>query len=68
MSPSNRKKHLASLERRRTRLEDRLAGAYIGDPEPTRRELSTVNWAIRVIEAAEETGMLDDLANMGYQV
>ena len=68
MAPSERRKHRDSIQRRINRLTERLAAWEHGNPDPTRRELSSLNFVARVLDAAEENGMLDDLKMMGYDV
>lgn len=58
---------MTSLKRRRDRLTDRLR-TYKGNPTATNRELGALLWAIRVIEAAQQEGVLDDLSKIGFDV
>jgi glycerol-3-phosphate O-acyltransferase len=47
---SKHRKHVASLMRRRERLEARLAeGGLVGPETPQRRELSAITYAIEVL-------------------
>ena len=68
MAPSDRKKHRDAIQRRINRLEGRLASWDHGNPEPTKRELSSLNYVTRLLDAVEAEGVLDDLAQLGYRV
>jgi hypothetical protein len=39
-----------------------------GDPDRAKAELAAVNYALQIIKAADLTGVLDDLENMGVAV
>lgn len=52
---------VATLERRRDHLADRLAKWSRGDPSRTRAELGALNWALAVVRGAEHNGILTDL-------
>jgi len=54
-------RQLETLKRRQRRLEERLAGNFRGDPEPTKRELSALRWAIRVIENCDAADILKEV-------
>lgn len=60
---AKQKKHMQNLLRRRARLVERITGyRHDGNPEPARRELSALNYAIRVIENCDAAGILDDVS------
>lgn len=63
-----RAKRIDALCRRRDHLVERLARWQHGDPSRTRGELSALRWAIRLVEACEEEGVIDELRERGYQV
>lgn len=60
---AKQRKNLQNLQRRRDRLVERVSEyRKDGNPEPARRELSALNYAIRVIENCEAAGILDDVS------
>ncbi len=61
---SPQRKRVQALERRRDLLAQRLTEkGYRGDPDRQRAELGAINWALRIIRAAERTETLHDLEN-----
>jgi len=62
MNNDSRKKNLAALERRRGRLSQRLTEYRPdGDMGYTKAELRAVNYALRILDAAQREGVLMDL-------
>jgi hypothetical protein len=56
------KKQLSSLKRRQQRLAERVSGYRVdGNVDSAKRELSAINYAIRVIEACDTAGILDEV-------
>lgn len=56
------RKQLDSLKRRRERLSERVSGYRVdGNVEGAKRELSAINYAIRVIQNCESAGILDEV-------
>lgn len=53
--PSEVRKHLASLRRRRDLLKVRVDKYVGGDPHPTRRELRAITWALSQLEDETRT-------------
>lgn len=61
---AKQKSKLETLQRRRTRLAERVKGyRKDGNVEAAKRELSALNWAIRVIENCESSGILNDVSS-----
>lgn len=63
---SRQRKHLKTLQRRRSRLAEILDDYRAdGDSEPTRREMAALDFAITIISNADrEPEMLTDLERM----
>lgn len=58
------RKQLDSLTRRRERLAERVSGyRRDGNVESAKRELSAINYAIRVIQNCESAGILDEVGS-----
>lgn len=58
------KKQLDSLRRRRERLAERVSGYRVdGNVESAKRELSAINYAIKVIQNCETAGILDQVGS-----
>lgn len=56
------RKQLDSLRRRRERLAERVSGyRRDGNVDSAKRELSAINYAIRVIQNCESSGILDEV-------
>lgn len=55
---SRERKHYETLVRRRDRLQSRLGPSFIGNPEPTKRELRAINWAIWIVEELDRQDLL----------
>lgn len=55
-------KHLRTLGRRRDHLTRRLRDYHTaGNPDLCRAELAALTWAMRIVLAARQEGLLDDL-------
>lgn len=60
MKPKHKDYYLG-LIRRRDRLKERLVD-YKGNPDPTKRELASLNWAIDLVEYLDREGILEEVA------
>lgn len=60
------RKRVAALERRHDWLRGRIE-SYRGDGDPSRdlAEAAALAWALRIVRAAEQTGVLDELEAVG---
>ena len=58
---SHNRKHYETLIRRRDWLKLRLGPDFIGNPEPTKRELSAMQWAIAIIDELERQDLLKEV-------
>lgn len=57
------RERVSVLAKRRDRLAERVRGyRRDGDPNLAKAELGALNWALRIIEAAEAKGILHELA------
>ena len=53
---------VGALERRRRTLKARIAEyRQTGDPDRARAELAAIDWALRIVRAADEDGLLAEL-------
>lgn len=59
---SRHQEHYDNLVRRRDHLAERLLDYEGGNPEPTRRELSTMRWVVDLIGYLDREGILEDVA------
>ena len=59
---SKHKKHYETLKRRRDRLHERLSEDFVGNSEPTKREMAALSWAISIVEALDRQDILWQVA------
>lgn len=63
------KERVSTLERRRDFLAKRVSNYRAdGNDSRDRAELYALNWALRIVEEAERTGVLNDFYNEGLIV